>query len=346
MPPPASPLLSASQLATLAELGEERTRRRRRRAVPRRRPALSVHRDPRGRGGDPRRGRQRDRPARRVGLPRRDEPAVRPDRLRDGGRHASRCATSRSTATCCGRCCSRTGRSSDLRALDLHRAARGAAAVAGRRHRDRRPALVRRRRCGCVEFARSNRLPFTWRDPSTRRSGRGGAGRRARRREPAARAAAGRRRSCARPSTGQVSRALGIGRELAPREEVDLLVVGGRPGRPRRRGLRRLRGPRDARRREHRARRAGGLVAPDRELPRLPGRDHRHGADEPRGHAGAQVRRAHGDAVPRRLARAGQRRPRRAARGGPRDRRARGAARDRRAVPAAPGRAASPTTRG
>jgi thioredoxin reductase (NADPH) len=32
-----------------------------------------------------------------------------------------------------------------------------------------------------------------------------------------------------RPSTGQVSRALGIGRELAPREEVDLLVVGAGP---------------------------------------------------------------------------------------------------------------------
>jgi thioredoxin reductase (NADPH) len=31
------------------------------------------------------------------------------------------------------------------------------------------------------------------------------------------------------PSTGQVSRALGIGRELEPREEVDLLVVGAGP---------------------------------------------------------------------------------------------------------------------
>jgi thioredoxin reductase (NADPH) len=31
------------------------------------------------------------------------------------------------------------------------------------------------------------------------------------------------------PTTGQVSRALGIGRELAPREEVDLVVVGGGP---------------------------------------------------------------------------------------------------------------------
>ena len=31
------------------------------------------------------------------------------------------------------------------------------------------------------------------------------------------------------PSAGELSRALGIGRELAPREEVDLLVVGAGP---------------------------------------------------------------------------------------------------------------------
>src|SRR5581483_5803059 len=66
-----------------------------------------------------------------------------------------------------------------------------------------------------VDFARSNRLPFTWRDeddveplPIVRLPG--GAELRG-------------------PSTGQVSRALGIGRELAPREEVDLVVVGAGP---------------------------------------------------------------------------------------------------------------------
>src|SRR4029077_7239513 len=32
------------------------------------------------------------------------------------------------------------------------------------------------------------------------------------------------------PSRGDVLRALGIGRELAPREEVDLLIVGAGPG--------------------------------------------------------------------------------------------------------------------
>jgi thioredoxin reductase (NADPH) len=80
-----------------------------------------------------------------------------------------------------------------------------------------------------VEFARSNRLPYTWRDPSH-------AG------DPAAAAlldgldeaslplvrlpGGGELRG---PSTGQVLRALGIGRELAPLEEVDLVVVGGGP---------------------------------------------------------------------------------------------------------------------
>ena len=81
-----------------------------------------------------------------------------------------------------------------------------------------------------LEFARSNRLPFTWRNPERgRRPGRGGARGRPRPLEPAARPAAGRSRRCARPSPAELSRALGIGRELAPREEVDLLVVGAGP---------------------------------------------------------------------------------------------------------------------
>ena len=69
-----------------------------------------------------------------------------------------------------------------------------------------------------LEFARSNRLPYTWQD------------------DVAARRAASRRSSGCRaerelwgPSLGQVSRALGIGRELASREEVDLVVVGAGP---------------------------------------------------------------------------------------------------------------------
>ena len=80
-----------------------------------------------------------------------------------------------------------------------------------------------------LDFARSNRLPFSWRDPE-----RGD--------DPAAAAlVAGLDEASLplvrlpggaelhRPSAGQVSRALGIGLELAPREEVDLLVVGAGP---------------------------------------------------------------------------------------------------------------------
>jgi thioredoxin reductase (NADPH) len=68
-----------------------------------------------------------------------------------------------------------------------------------------------------VEFARSNRLPFTWRDE-----------------EPSGDAAMPLVRlpggvDLNGPSTGQVSRALGIGRELAALEEVDLVVVGAGP---------------------------------------------------------------------------------------------------------------------
>ena len=159
----------------------------------------------------------------------------------------------------------------------------------------------------------------------------------ARRRRVAARAPAGRRRA-ARPDHGPgAARARGRARARAAR--------GGRPadrrrrsGRPRGRGLRRLRRARHAGRREHRARRPGRVVPPDRELPRLSRRDQRHRAHEPRSHPGAQVQRAHRDAVPRPLARAGERTASRPARGRPRGRSTRSAARDGRPVPAAPGR--------
>src|ERR1700730_4039857 len=80
-----------------------------------------------------------------------------------------------------------------------------------------------------VEFARSNRLPYTWRDSEQAD-------------DPAAAAlVAGLGaeslplvrlpgdQELRGPSTGQVSRALGIGLELAPREEVDLVVIGAGP---------------------------------------------------------------------------------------------------------------------
>jgi thioredoxin reductase (NADPH) len=79
-----------------------------------------------------------------------------------------------------------------------------------------------------VEFARSNRLPFTWHDPEAddQSSAPLVAGLDATD-LPLVRLPGG--VELRGPSTGQVSRALGIGRELAAREEVDLVVVGGGP---------------------------------------------------------------------------------------------------------------------
>ena len=68
-----------------------------------------------------------------------------------------------------------------------------------------------------LEFARSNRLPYTWEDTSPPGEGE----------LPLVRLPGG--GELWGPSNGQVSRALGIGRELASREEVDLVIVGGGP---------------------------------------------------------------------------------------------------------------------
>jgi thioredoxin reductase (NADPH) len=68
-----------------------------------------------------------------------------------------------------------------------------------------------------LEFARANRLPYTWDDAAPAD---GGA-------LPLVRLPGG--GELHEPTTGQVLRALGIGLELAPREEVDLLIVGAGP---------------------------------------------------------------------------------------------------------------------
>ncbi len=80
-----------------------------------------------------------------------------------------------------------------------------------------------------VDFARRNRLPYTWRDPEAVAEpeaaelravlGTGAV--------PLVRLPGG--PELRNPSSGEVSRALGIGLELAAREEVDLVVVGGGP---------------------------------------------------------------------------------------------------------------------
>jgi len=68
-----------------------------------------------------------------------------------------------------------------------------------------------------LDFARANRLPFTWQEGSPVDGTEA----------PLVRLPGG--LELHHPSRGEVLRALGIGRELAAREEVDLLVVGGGP---------------------------------------------------------------------------------------------------------------------
>jgi len=68
-----------------------------------------------------------------------------------------------------------------------------------------------------LDYARSNRLPYMWQDAPPPGGGE----------PPLVRLPGG--TELRAPSTGQVSRALGIGRELAAREEVDLVIVGGGP---------------------------------------------------------------------------------------------------------------------
>jgi thioredoxin reductase (NADPH) len=68
-----------------------------------------------------------------------------------------------------------------------------------------------------LEFARANRLPYSWEDAAPPDNGP----------LPIVRLPGG--GELRGPSTGQLLRALGIGLELAPREEVDLLIVGAGP---------------------------------------------------------------------------------------------------------------------
>jgi thioredoxin reductase (NADPH) len=68
-----------------------------------------------------------------------------------------------------------------------------------------------------LDFARANRLPFTWHEAAPPDGTE----------PPLVRLPGG--AVLQHASRGEVLRALGIGRELAPREEVDLLVIGGGP---------------------------------------------------------------------------------------------------------------------
>jgi thioredoxin reductase (NADPH) len=78
-----------------------------------------------------------------------------------------------------------------------------------------------------LESVRSNRLPFTWRDPERDEAAAAVVAEVDADSLPIVRLPGG--AELRAPSAGQLSRALGIGLDLRPREEVDLLVVGGGP---------------------------------------------------------------------------------------------------------------------
>ncbi len=78
-----------------------------------------------------------------------------------------------------------------------------------------------------LEFARRLRSPYTWRDPEEDLEAAALLEQLAADEVPLVRLPGG--AELRRPSNGELSRALGIGLELRPREEVDLLVVGGGP---------------------------------------------------------------------------------------------------------------------
>ena len=78
-----------------------------------------------------------------------------------------------------------------------------------------------------IEYARRQRLPHSWRDPVTDPGAVELTAHLAPGQMPLVRLPGG--VELLRPSNGELSRALGIGLDLAPREEVDLLIVGGGP---------------------------------------------------------------------------------------------------------------------
>src|SRR5262249_3843235 len=78
-----------------------------------------------------------------------------------------------------------------------------------------------------LDFARRQRLPFSWADPADSEEAAALIARSEAEDLPLARLPGG--VELRRPSNGELSRALGIGLELQPREQVDLLVIGGGP---------------------------------------------------------------------------------------------------------------------
>ena len=80
-----------------------------------------------------------------------------------------------------------------------------------------------------VEFVRRNRLPYTWRDSERSEDSAAATPIEGIDAQPLPLVRLPGGRELRNPSGGEVSRGLGIGLELAPREEVDLVVIGGGP---------------------------------------------------------------------------------------------------------------------
>ena len=78
-----------------------------------------------------------------------------------------------------------------------------------------------------LDFARRQRLPHSWIDPAQSAPAGAVVETPGAAELPVVRLPGG--TELRNPSNGELSRALGIGRELAPREEVDLLIIGGGP---------------------------------------------------------------------------------------------------------------------
>ena len=151
-----------------------------------------------------------------------------------------------------------------------------------------------------LDFARANRLPYTWDDADPPDGG-----------VPLVRLPGG--GELHGPTTGQVLRSLGIGLELQPREEVDLLIIGAGPAGlaaavyGASEGLDTLVVEGTA---------LGGQAGSSRRIENYLGFPAGISGTEltgPRSQPGAQVRRAHGHPVPGHGARAGHGAPHRAA---------------------------------
>ena len=107
-------------------------------------------------------------------LPRRDEPALRADRLPDRGRDRADALHRRRARRRCGRCCSRTARSPTCCSPPSSSAARCCrrARASGSRSIGPRSSAATRR---LVEFARRSRLPYHVARPDAPTTGGGGA---------------------------------------------------------------------------------------------------------------------------------------------------------------------------